>query len=93
MTAADKEWSLACAALMIHRIPAFRPLAVRHGLKQRRHRWAEQQCKLIDECLQLHGGYGYMRDYAIGRALVDARAQRIYGGTNEIMKEIISRTN
>jgi alkylation response protein AidB-like acyl-CoA dehydrogenase len=51
------------------------------------------QCKVIDECLQLHGGYGYMRDYAIGRAFVDARAQRIYGGTNEIMKEIISRTN
>jgi alkylation response protein AidB-like acyl-CoA dehydrogenase len=51
------------------------------------------QCKVVDECLQLHGGYGYMRDYAIGRAFVDARAQRIYGGTNEIMKEIISRTN
>jgi acyl-CoA dehydrogenase len=51
------------------------------------------QCKVIDECLQLHGGYGYMRDYAIGRAFVNARAQRIYGGTNEIMKEIISRTN
>ncbi|MGP8122199.1 MAG: acyl-CoA dehydrogenase family protein, partial [Xanthobacteraceae bacterium] len=49
------------------------------------------QCKVIDECLQLHGGYGYMRDYPIGRAFVDARAQRIYGGTNEIMKEIISR--
>jgi hypothetical protein len=51
------------------------------------------QCKLVDECLQFHGGYGYMRDYAIGRAFVDARAQRIYSGTNEIMKEIISRTN
>jgi len=54
---------------------------------------SDLQCKVIDECLQLHGGYGYMRDYAIGRAFVDARAQRIYGGTNEIMKEIISRTN
>jgi acyl-CoA dehydrogenase len=51
------------------------------------------QCKVVDQCLQLHGGYGYMREYAIGRAFVDARAQRIYGGTNEIMKEIISRTN
>jgi alkylation response protein AidB-like acyl-CoA dehydrogenase len=51
------------------------------------------QCRLIDECLQLLGGYGYMRDYPIGRAFVDARAQRIYGGTNEIMKEIISRGN
>jgi alkylation response protein AidB-like acyl-CoA dehydrogenase len=54
---------------------------------------SDLQCKVIDECLQLHGGYGYMRDYAIGRAFVDARAQRIYGGTNEIMNEIISRTN
>ncbi|MBR0687705.1 acyl-CoA dehydrogenase family protein [Bradyrhizobium manausense] len=51
------------------------------------------QCKVVDQCLQLHGGYGYMREYAIGRAFVDSRAQRIYGGTNEIMKEIISRTN
>ena len=56
--------------------------------------WAtDLQCKVVDECLQLHGGYGYMREYAIGRAFVDASAQRIYGGTNEIMKEIISRTN
>src|SRR6266849_1540172 len=51
------------------------------------------QCKVMDDCVQLHGGYGYMRDYAISRAFVDARAHRIYGGTNEIMKEIISRTN
>lgn len=48
--------------------------------------------KVIDECVQLHGGYGYMQDYPIARAYVDSRAQRIYGGTNEIMKEIISRT-
>ena len=50
------------------------------------------QCKVVDECLQLHGGYGYMQEYAISRAYVDARAQRIYGGTNEIMKDIIART-
>jgi acyl-CoA dehydrogenase len=50
------------------------------------------QCKVVDECVQLHGGYGYMREYAIARAFVDARAQRIYGGTNEIMKELISRS-
>lgn len=49
------------------------------------------QCKVADECVQLHGGYGYMQEYAIARAWVDARAQRIYGGTNEIMKEFISR--
>jgi acyl-CoA dehydrogenase len=50
------------------------------------------QCKVVDECVQLHGGYGYMQEYAVARAWTDARAQRIYGGTNEIMKDIISRT-
>jgi alkylation response protein AidB-like acyl-CoA dehydrogenase len=50
------------------------------------------QCRVVDECLQLHGGYGYMREYPIARMYADARAQRIYGGTNEIMKEIIART-
>ncbi|MTI13342.1 acyl-CoA dehydrogenase family protein [Sansalvadorimonas verongulae] len=49
------------------------------------------QCKVLDECLQLHGGYGYMLEYPIGRAWADARVQRIYAGTNEIMKEIIAR--
>ena len=54
--------------------------------------WAsEMQCKVVDECLQLFGGYGYMNEYLIGRMYVDARVQRIYGGTNEIMKEVISR--
>jgi acyl-CoA dehydrogenase len=47
---------------------------------------------VIDECVQLFGGYGYMNEYPIARAWADARVQRIYGGTNEIMKEIISRT-
>ncbi|UCE30078.1 MAG: acyl-CoA dehydrogenase family protein [Burkholderiales bacterium] len=50
------------------------------------------QCKVIDECLQLHGGYGYMWEYPIARAFADARVQRIYGGTNEIMKELITRS-
>ena len=49
------------------------------------------QNKLLDEFLQLHGGYGYMNEYLIGRAWVDARVGRIYGGSDEIMKEIISR--
>ena len=49
------------------------------------------QCKVMDECVQLHGGAGYMLDYPITRAYADARVQRIYGGTNEIMKEVISR--
>jgi len=53
---------------------------------------SDLQCKLIDECLQLHGGYGYMWEYPIARAWADARVQRIYAGTNEIMKEIIGRS-
>ena len=53
---------------------------------------SEMQGKLLDELLQLHGGYGFMSEYKISRAWVDARVARIYGGTSEIMKEIISRT-
>jgi acyl-CoA dehydrogenase len=49
------------------------------------------QCEIIDECVQLHGGYGYMWEYPIARMWADARVQRIYGGTNEIMKTVISR--
>ena len=54
--------------------------------------WAsETQGRVLDELLQLHGGYGYMNEYLIARMYADARVQRIYGGTNEIMKEVISR--
>ena len=49
------------------------------------------QCKVMDECVQQHGGYGYMWEYPVARAYADARVQRIYGGTNEIMKEVIVR--
>ena len=49
------------------------------------------QCKVADECLQLHGGWGYMWEYPVCRAFADSRVQRIYGGSNEIMKLIISR--
>jgi acyl-CoA dehydrogenase len=52
----------------------------------------DTQCQVIDRCLQLFGGYGYMREYPIARMYADARAQRIYGGANEIMKELIART-
>jgi acyl-CoA dehydrogenase len=52
----------------------------------------ETQCKVIDKCLQLYGGYGYMREYPIARMYEDARAQRIYGGANEIQKELIARS-
>ncbi len=51
----------------------------------------ELQGEIIDGCLQFFGGYGYMREFPIARAFVDARVQRIYGGTSEVMKEIIAR--
>jgi len=52
----------------------------------------DMQCQVVDECLQLHGGYGYMREYPIAQMYADSRVQRIYGGSNEIMKEIIARS-
>ncbi|HLG99783.1 MAG TPA: acyl-CoA dehydrogenase family protein [Bryobacteraceae bacterium] len=52
----------------------------------------DQQCQVVDECLQLHGGYGYMMEYPIARMWADSRVQRIYAGTNEIMKELIARS-
>jgi acyl-CoA dehydrogenase len=55
--------------------------------------WTTQmQCDVADECLQFFGGYGYMQEYPISKMYTDSRIQKIYGGTNEIMKEIISRT-
>lgn len=55
--------------------------------------WTTQlNCQIIDECLQLHGGYGYMEEYPISRMYTDARVGKIYGGANEIMKEIIARS-
>ncbi|MFZ2509503.1 MAG: acyl-CoA dehydrogenase family protein [Gordonia sp. (in: high G+C Gram-positive bacteria)] len=55
--------------------------------------WAtELQGRVIDACVQLHGGYGYMLEYPIARAYIDARISRIYGGTSEIMKEIVGRS-
>lgn len=52
---------------------------------------SELQFKVADRCLQLHGGYGYIREYPVARSFVDSRVQSIYGGTNEIMREIIGR--
>jgi long-chain-acyl-CoA dehydrogenase len=52
----------------------------------------DTQQEVLDECVQLHGGYGYMNEYLVCRMFVDSRVQRIYGGTNEIMKELISRS-
>jgi acyl-CoA dehydrogenase len=51
-----------------------------------------EQQKMLDECVQLHGGYGYMMEYLVCRMFVDCRVHRIYGGSNEIMKELISRS-
>ena len=51
----------------------------------------DTQGEVLDDCLQLHGGYGFMMEYAVGEMWADARVQRIYGGTNEIMKELIAR--
>ena len=54
--------------------------------------WCTQaNCEVVDECLQIHGGYGYMTEYPIARMYVNARAGKIYGGSNEIMKELIAR--
>ncbi|MBP2338245.1 acyl-CoA dehydrogenase [Saccharothrix coeruleofusca] len=52
----------------------------------------DELCEVVDRCVQLFGGYGYMTEYPIARAWADARVQKIYGGTNEIMKEIIARS-
>jgi len=49
----------------------------------------ESQCRVVDECVQLHGGYGYMTEYPIARMWMDSRVQRIYAGTNEILEELI----
>jgi acyl-CoA dehydrogenase len=54
--------------------------------------WCTQsQCEVVDECLQLHGGYGYMTEYPIARLYADARVQKIYAGSNEVMKMLIAR--
>ena len=52
----------------------------------------ELQKRVVDQCLQLHGGYGYMMEYPIAKFYLDSRVQTIYGGTTEIMKEIIGRS-
>lgn len=74
-----------CLALYLeHALPAEAAATAKY--------WAsELQCRVVDDCVQLHGGYGFMLEYAIGRAYLDARASRIYVGANEIMKEVIAR--
>ena len=53
---------------------------------------SQMQCEVADECLQLHGGYGFMMEYPITQAYADCRVQKIYGGANEVMKELIARS-
>ena len=74
-----------------------RPRAERRDVDRRGRRRGEVWCtelqgRVVDRCVQLHGGYGYMLEYPIGRAYADARITRIYGGTTEIMKEIVGRS-
>ena len=52
----------------------------------------QKQCEIVDDCLQLYGGYGYMTEYPIARMYADARVLRILGGANEVMKELIARS-
>jgi acyl-CoA dehydrogenase len=52
---------------------------------------SELQCRVVDECLQFFGGYGYTLDYPIAHAYIDARVRRIAGGSSEVMREIVSR--
>ena len=53
---------------------------------------SELECQVMDDCLQFFGGYGYMREYPIARAYADVRPNRIYGGSSEIMREVIARS-
>jgi len=55
--------------------------------------WNTELCqKVVDRCLQLHGGYGFVREYPVARAFLDTRVQTIYGGTTEVMKELIGHS-
>jgi len=65
------------------------------GRRDRRHvqlGTTQKQCEVVDECLQLFGGYGHIAEYPISTMWTDARVQIIYGGTNEIMKDLIARS-
>lgn len=88
MTAALEQGRIYCDQLvLLHNEKKLDP-AMASAAK---YNMTELQCKVADECVQLHGGYGYMWEYGVARAYADARVQRIYAGTNEIMKELIAR--
>jgi acyl-CoA dehydrogenase len=88
MTAALEQGRIYCDQLVIFHNAKQLDSAMASAAK---YNMTELQCKVADECVQLHGGYGYMWEYGVARAYADARVQRIYAGTNEIMKELIAR--
>jgi acyl-CoA dehydrogenase len=88
MTAALEQGRIYCDYLVLLHNDAKLDSAMASAAK---YNMTELQCKVADECVQLHGGYGYMWEYGVARAYADARVQRIYAGTNEIMKELIAR--
>lgn len=88
MTAALEQGRIYCDQLVILHNDKLLDPAMASAAK---YNMTELQCKVADECVQLHGGYGYMWEYGVARAYADARVQRIYAGTNEIMKELIAR--
>jgi alkylation response protein AidB-like acyl-CoA dehydrogenase len=73
-----------CINGQVSSFPLFRLMSLRYWL-------TDLQGKVADECVQLHGGWGFMWEFPVARAFCDGRVQRIYGGTNEIMKELIAR--
>ncbi len=88
MTAALEQGRIYCDQLVILHNAKQLDSAMASAAK---YNMTELQCRVADECVQLHGGYGYMWEYGVARAYADARVQRIYAGTNEIMKELIAR--
>ena len=88
MTAALEQGRIYCDYLVLLHNDSKLDSAMASAAK---YNMTELQCKVADECVQLHGGYGYMWEYGVARAYADARVQRIYAGTNEIMKELIAR--
>ena len=73
-------------------MPRFPPTSRVHLARERSGGRPSPRAGCVDACLQLHGGYGYMLEYPIARAYADARVNRIYGGSNEIMLEIVGRS-
>ncbi len=93
-TLAELDTELDVAQVYVDRCVEAHVLGELSAVDAAKAKWwtAEIQNKTIDACLQLHGGYGYMEEYRVGRAWADARVTKIYAGTNEIMKDLIGRS-